>query len=93
MLNATQNTAVARRPSAAPSVRNLVTHLLMVTCNLQGIRVQGDRPLIEYGIDSVRAVELIVELEQQFQIDIPDEDAFQLRTLNNVINYVQSRVV
>lgn len=38
--------------------------------------------------DSLDAVELVMALEERFGIEIPDEDAEQLRTVQQVIDYV-----
>ncbi len=42
------------------------------------------------GMDSAKALELLVELEDQLEIEIPDEDAAKLNTVGDVLNYVDS---
>ena len=42
------------------------------------------------GMDSAKDLELLVELEDQLEIEIPDEDAAKLNTVGDVLNYVQS---
>ena len=46
----------------------------------------------DLGADSLSVVELIMELEDTFNIEIPDEDAENLRTLNDVVNFVQEKL-
>ena len=78
MLDGLQQRSVPARTSRsnqAHDVHGQVETLLRLTCGLEGITIVKDRPLIEYGIDSVRAVDLLVELEESFGIVIPDETA------------------
>ena len=40
-------------------------------------------------VDSLDIVELVIELEDQFDIEVPDEDVETLKTVKDVVNYVQ----
>lgn len=42
------------------------------------------------GFDSLDAVELIMAIEDEFDISIPDSEAELLTSVNNVVNYLQS---
>ena len=42
--------------------------------------------------DSLDIVELVMELEKEFNIDIPDEDAEKLRTVGDAIKYLNDKV-
>lgn len=46
----------------------------------------------DLGADSLDAVALVIAIEDHFAIDIPDEDAEQLRTVRDVIEYVELAV-
>jgi acyl carrier protein len=46
----------------------------------------------DLGADSLDTVELIMELENRFSIQIPDEDQEKIQTVGDAINYVQSKV-
>jgi acyl carrier protein len=46
----------------------------------------------DLGADSLDTVELIMELEKQFDIQIPDEDAEKIATVGDAINYVKGKV-
>ena len=43
----------------------------------------------DLGADSLDTVELIMELENQFGIQIPDEDAEKISTVGNAITYIE----
>lgn len=45
----------------------------------------------DLGADSLDIVELIMALEEEFEMEIPDEDAEKIQTVEDVINYVQSK--
>jgi acyl carrier protein len=42
----------------------------------------------DLGADSLDTVELVMALEDEFELDIPDEDAEKLTTVGRAINYV-----
>ncbi|HVX10696.1 MAG TPA: acyl carrier protein [Pirellulales bacterium] len=46
----------------------------------------------ELGADSLDAVELVMEVESEFGIKIPDDDARRLTTVSDAIAYLQSRL-
>ena len=44
----------------------------------------------DLGADSLDTVELIMEFEKEFDIEIPDEDAQSIKTVGDAINYIES---
>jgi acyl carrier protein len=46
----------------------------------------------DLGADSLDTVELIMELENKFNIQIPDEDQEKIQTVGDAIKYVKSKV-
>ena len=47
----------------------------------------------DLGADSLDNVELVMALEEQFDTEIPDEDAQKILTVNDAIEYVSSRIL
>jgi acyl carrier protein len=45
----------------------------------------------DLGADSLDTVELVMEFEKEFNIDIPDEDAEKLRTVGDALNYLRGK--
>ena len=43
----------------------------------------------DLGADSLDTVELVMAFEEEFGIDIPDEDAEQMRTVGDAIQYLR----
>ena len=46
----------------------------------------------DLGADSLDTVELLMEFERVFGIKIPDEDASQIATVADAVNYVEKKV-
>jgi len=45
----------------------------------------------DLGADSLDTVELVMALEEEFETEIPDEDAEKITTVQQAIDYVSSR--
>lgn len=43
----------------------------------------------DLGADSLDIVELIMGLETEFDLEIPDEDAEKIRTVGDAVNYIK----
>jgi acyl carrier protein len=43
----------------------------------------------DLGADSLDIVELIMALEEEFDIEIPDEDAEKIQTVGDVVDYIK----
>jgi acyl carrier protein len=46
----------------------------------------------DLGADSLDTVELIMEFEKEFDISIPDEDAENIATVGDAVEYLQGKV-
>ncbi|MCP2500271.1 MAG: acyl carrier protein [Deltaproteobacteria bacterium] len=42
----------------------------------------------DLGADSLDVVELVMKMEEEFGIEIPDEEAEKIKTVNDVIQYI-----
>ena len=52
-----------------------------------------DRSFIDdLGADSLDIVELLMALEDEFGIEIPDEDLIKIATIKDAIDYIKQRV-
>jgi acyl carrier protein len=53
--------------------------------------VKADSSFIEdLGADSLDIVELVMALEEEFNIEISDEDAEKIRTVKDVVTYIEA---
>jgi acyl carrier protein len=46
----------------------------------------------DLGADSLDTVELIMEFEEEFSIEIPDEEAENINTVNQAIEYINAHL-
>lgn len=44
-----------------------------------------------YGIDSLDAIEIIMDVEEEFGIEIPDGDAQQMEIMDDIVKYVMQK--
>lgn len=56
------------------------------------IALAGDDDLVKKGkIDSLDSVEIVMAVEEEFGIAIPDEEAEKLRTINEIVAFVKAK--
>jgi len=46
----------------------------------------------DLGADSLETVELVMALEDEFETEIPDEDAEKLTTVGRAIDYIEEKI-
>ena len=46
----------------------------------------------DLGADSLDLVELVMHMEEEFDVEIPDEEAENIRTVQDAINYVKQHL-
>ena len=57
-------------------------------------KIAREQKFIEdLGADSLQVVELVLSFEENFEIDIPDEDTEKIRTVGDAIDYIAAAQV
>jgi acyl carrier protein len=75
----------------AKSVEDKVKEIIVEQLGVEEEDVNPNAKFIEdLGADSLDIVELVMALEEEFGIDIPDEDADKLKTVGDAMNYLKS---
>lgn len=46
----------------------------------------------ELGVDSIALMEFIINLEDEFQLDIPDEDVDDMTSMGEMLDYLDTRL-
>lgn len=67
-------------------VRNIVAEQLDVDVNKVTLDANFSTDL---GADSLDTVELVMAIEEEFDIEIPDKDAEQISTLKQAVDFIQ----
>ena len=74
--------------SVDPKVKKIIEEQLGVESD----RVKEEASFIDdLGADSLDIVELVMAMEEEFEIEIPDEDAEKLRTVGDVASYLKAK--
>ena len=56
-------------------------------------KISNDAKFIDdLGADSLDTVELIMQFEEEFNIEIPDEEAETITTVGKAVNYIESQL-
>jgi len=72
---------------------NKVKDIIEKELGVEREKLTGEASFIEdLGADSLDIVELVMEFEKEFNIDIPDEDAEKLRTVGDAIAYLNQKL-
>ncbi|HEY2956384.1 MAG TPA: acyl carrier protein [Candidatus Eisenbacteria bacterium] len=67
-----------------------VKEIIAKELEVESKQLMPDAKFIEdLGADSLDIVELVMALEEEFGIDIPDEDADKLKTVGDAMNYLR----
>lgn len=67
-----------------------VKEIIINELGVEAEKVTSDASFVEdLGADSLDTVELVMAFEEEFGIEIPDEDAEKLQTVGDAINYIR----
>lgn len=75
--------------SIAEKVKEIITKQLGV--NEEQV-AQETSFVNDLGADSLDTVELVMEFEDAFDINIPDEDAEKIQTVGDAVNYIKEHI-
>ena len=71
-------------------VLDQIKEILKDTMDIDESKITLDAKLKEdLELDSLDSVELIMSAEEEFGIEIPDEDVMNLKTVNDIVNYIE----
>ena len=77
---------------ADKSIEEKVKDIIVEQLGVNPEQVTPQASFIEdLGADSLDIVELVMAFEEEFSVEVPDEDAEKLQTVGDVIKYIEER--
>ena len=74
------------------SVEEKVKEIIVDQLGVDEKQVNSEASFIDdLGADSLDTVELVMALEEEFDIEIPDEDAEKIATVKNAVDYIKGQ--
>jgi acyl carrier protein len=87
------STKLSRRELAMASVEEKVKSIIVDQLGVSEGEVTASASFVDdLGADSLDTIELVMAFEEAFGIEIPDEDAEKIKTVQNAIEYIESHV-
>ena len=75
------------------SIEEQVKGIVAEQLGVKEDEVTNDASFVDdLGADSLDTVELVMALEKEFGLDIPDEDAQELRSVGDAIKFIESNI-
>ena len=72
------------------SIEQKVKEIIVEQLNVTPDQVTNDAKFIDdLGADSLDTVELVMAFEEEFGIEVPDEEAEKLMCVNDIVTYIQ----
>jgi len=73
------------------SLNEKVTNIIVDKLSVEESRVVPEATFLDdLGADSLDTVELIMEFEEEFDLEIPDEDAEKITTVGAALEYINN---
>lgn len=75
-------------------IEDKVKKIIVEQLRVEESKVVSEASFVEdLGADSLDTVELVMALEEEFETEIPDEEAQKILTVKDAVDYVSSRLV
>jgi acyl carrier protein len=75
------------------STENKVKKIIVDQLGVSEDEVTSDASFVDdLGADSLDTVEMVMAFEEEFSIEIPDEDAEQIKLVKNAVEYIEKKV-
>ena len=74
------------------SIEQRVKEIVADQLGVEMEKITPDAKFVDdFGADSLDVVELIMAFEEEFGVEIPDEDAEKIATVGDVLEYIKSK--
>ena len=80
----------------AEELKKIEERVIEIVCEQMGASRDKITPettfINDLGADSLDTVELVMEFEDEFDLNIPDEDAEKIQSVGDAVKYIQEHV-
>jgi acyl carrier protein len=77
--------------SSTQAIENKVKNIIADQLGVGEDEIKPESSFIEdLGADSLDIVELVMAMEEEFEVEIPDEEAENIKTVGDAINYINT---
>lgn len=74
------------------SIEDRVKEIIVEQLGVNADQVTPEAKFVEdLGADSLDTVELVMAFEEEFEIEVPDEEAEKLQAVSDVVSYINSQ--
>ena len=74
------------------AVADKVVELISKQLNRPVDEITADKEIVkDLGADSLDVVEMLMSLEEEFNITVPEEDAVNIKTVGDIINLIEGK--
>lgn len=74
------------------AIQDKITEIIVEQLGVKPEEVTSEASFVDdLGADSLDTVELVMALEEEFGIEIPDEDAEKIQTVGDAIRYIEEK--
>lgn len=74
------------------TIEERVKKIIVEQLGVKEEEVRNESSLVDdLGADSLDTVELVMALEEEFDVEIPDEDTGKIRVVQQVVDYVKNK--
>ena len=74
------------------AVADKVKQIIVEQLGVDEAQVDSTASVVDdLGADSLDIVELVMKFEEDFELDIPDEDAENIKTVKDAIDYIEKK--
>jgi acyl carrier protein len=83
---------LTNHPSIEKGLRRIIEQQLSEVLGTQQGGIQMDQPFAELGADSLHMIELVLAIEREFEIRIPERDAERIASPREALVYISERL-
>jgi acyl carrier protein len=71
------------------NIEERVVNIIVEQLGVEKSKIKSNSSFVEdLGADSLDTVELVMALEEEFETEIPDQDAEKITTVQDVVSYI-----